>query len=152
MPFVLLGLLIQIYQGGLLGLGKGLGALMIPMVILFPLFLLRMLPAGDIKLFGAIGALTGITFVAHTFIYGFFIAGLYGLLLFIRHKIFLERMTYFYRYILRLILTKHYEPYHKTTQKNSQKETTTYQYPLAGFIALGAILHVFLLNKGFMLY
>lgn len=163
MPFVLLGIMLQVYQAGFKGLANGLWALFIPLLILFPLFLLRMLPAGDIKLFGAIGAITGLPFVAHTFIYGFFIAAFYGVLLLIRQGIFLERMTYFYRYILKLILTGRYQPYHESTQKNNHNETnynktndnkmtTTYQYPLAGFIALGAILHALLLSEGLILF
>jgi prepilin peptidase CpaA len=81
---LLTGLIINIATDGLYGLASSLLAALLPAAALFVLFALRMLGAGDIKLFCAIGAIMGVRFAAYAIIFSFLSGGVMalGLMLF----------------------------------------------------------------------
>ena len=56
---VVLGLLCQVWLAGLGGLGQGLMGMGLGLGLLFPMYLLGFMGAGDVKLMGAVGALLG---------------------------------------------------------------------------------------------
>lgn len=75
LPLVL-GVLIAVLSNGLVGLKSSVFGIIIPFVALFLFFALKMLGAGDIKLFCTIGAIMGVNFVINNIIYSFFVAGI----------------------------------------------------------------------------
>ena len=75
LPPLLLGLVISVLSNGLDGLKSSVLGTIIPFVALFLFFALKMLGAGDIKLFCTIGAIMGVNFVINNIIYSFFAAG-----------------------------------------------------------------------------
>lgn len=70
-----LGIFISIFNDGLYGLKDSLLGILLPFVFLFIFFALRMIGAGDIKLFCTIGAIMGFKFIENNIIYTFFVAG-----------------------------------------------------------------------------
>lgn len=89
-----------------------------PFAILFPLYVLRMMGAGDIKLFCSIGALTGINnilvCIAYSFLIGLFIA--LGIMLMRRN--FGSRLKKIYFYFKSCFLSGRIMPYEKMSAEN----------------------------------
>jgi prepilin peptidase CpaA len=83
---VLLGLIINAYMYGFQGLKSSLFGIAVPVVLLFVLFYLKLIGAGDIKLFSAIGALMGYKFILYAMTYSFIFAGILSLFRLLQNK------------------------------------------------------------------
>lgn len=75
LPAALLGLLLNTYFTALDGFILALQGWLVPVALLFVLFALRMLGAGDIKLFAAVGALMGYCFALGAIVFYLFRGG-----------------------------------------------------------------------------
>jgi len=60
------------FMNALLGFAAGFG-------LLLPLYIFKAVGAGDVKLFGGIGALTGMSFVLSAIVYALMLAGIIGI-------------------------------------------------------------------------
>ena len=69
---LILGLAISLLTGGIAGIKDSLLGVIVPFILLFLFFAMRMFGAGDIKLFCTIGAIMGL----NNIIYSFFLAGI----------------------------------------------------------------------------
>lgn len=78
--WIISGLVINLFMGGLKTFFYSLVGGLIPMAVLMILFKLGILGAGDIKLFGAVGTFVGLN-IYWIVIYSFLLCGLYGVLL-----------------------------------------------------------------------
>lgn len=97
MSSILSGLIVHLILGGIagfstaaIGLGVGFGLMMI-------LYLLGAVGAGDVKIFGGIGAWTGALFTMQVMLYSILISGAIGLLILIyrrRAAVFRMRRSY----------------------------------------------------------
>lgn len=77
---ILTGLSASIYVKGVMeGIKCSVIGVIVPVVILFILFLLRFLGAGDIKLFSAVGAFTGIS-ILKIILYAFISGGVISII------------------------------------------------------------------------
>ncbi len=87
-PFVLAtlasGLAINSIFGGLAGLYASLGGCALAFVLMFLLHIFGAMGAGDVKLFAAVGAVTGASFVLPTFLVVILTGGLLGVVSIIR--------------------------------------------------------------------
>lgn len=115
-------------------------------ILLFPLFILRILPAGDIKLLGAIGAIMGLRFTSNAFIYSIFIAGVISLIILIRRQLFLSRFLYLYNYIKRTILLRKIQPYN-----DFQDNQSKHFIPLSYFFGLGTVINLIAEHLGYFI-
>lgn len=75
-----LGLIQCIYIGGMSGVLQGFAALGLALLLTVPLVLLKVLGAGDMKLFAVLGLMTSASAVIHVFIYSFVWAAIFGLM------------------------------------------------------------------------
>lgn len=96
----LMGLAFRYHQGGLAAAGEGMISIIISILAGWPLFLIRGLGAGDIKLFSVIGGFYGLFFLARTFVLLIFFAGIISLIRLFHKKIFLNRIHYLFYYFL----------------------------------------------------
>lgn len=110
-PFILIGLITNLYLDGLDGLTSSFKGIIIPIALLILLFILRMLGAGDIKLFSAIGSIMGLEFVTYTIIYSFIAGGVMALSTIIIRKNGIKRLVYLFQYIKSCFLTMSALPY-----------------------------------------
>jgi len=117
-PFTLIGLMTNLYSNGLEGLLFSLKGMIIPVLLLIIFFALRMLGAGDIKLFSAIGAIMGLGFVLQAIIYSFLTGGVIALLIIIARKNGMKRFKYFFQYLKSCFLTVSILPYTDFNDKN----------------------------------
>lgn len=78
LPTVLSGIVINYSAYSLQGLKSSVLGIVLPIILLGIFFYLRLIGAGDIKLFCAIGALLGWNFVVNTMIYSLILAGIFA--------------------------------------------------------------------------
>lgn len=82
----------------------------------FPLFRLRMIGAGDVKLMAIIVGFLGFKTGAIVIWYGFFIGAVLALLKMLVCRNLRRRLTFFFAYIRRLFLTKEPVPYYQASR------------------------------------
>ena len=126
--FILIGVGLELWQNGLKGGSIAVVAMIIPILILFPLFALRMLGAGDIKLFASIGAIMGSGFVLNAMVYSFLSGGLMALLLMILRKNGRERLRHLIAYMKTCFLTLSLQPY---TDFNDKSDGAKFRFSYA---------------------
>lgn len=133
LAFILVGLLANLFENGWTGILDSLWGITFPVMVLFPLFLLKMLGAGDIKCFSAIGAIMGAEFVTYSMIYSFIAGGVIALIIMALNKNALQRFGYLISYLKVSLLTLSLSEY-----DNLQKSKGAFRFTYAIF--LGVIL------------
>lgn len=84
--FMSLGAVAWVLGHGAMGLWYSLGPSVLILALLFPLFILRALAGGDIKLFSAISGIVGIEHFVPIFILSLLAGGIVGLMIWIRRR------------------------------------------------------------------
>lgn len=133
--FIIIGMLYNLILNGPLNLYPSLLGLIIPFIILFPLYISRMLGAGDIKLFCALGAFMGFKLVLISIAYSFIVGAFIAIILMLRRKNLLQRFKYFYIYIKSCLLCLSIIPY---SDFNIRRDGSKMHFTVP--IALGTIL------------
>lgn len=82
------------------------------LILFFPLFLFRMMGAGDCKLLALIGGYLGIADGLQVMFYGFLTAAIWSLLYMFRKKILIKRFHYFLSYVVVTLRTGQISPYY----------------------------------------
>ena len=125
--FFLTGFFWQMGANGIAGtLSGGLG-LLLPCVLLFPLFYFRMLGAGDIKLFSGLGIFLGVTAVFKLILCSLFLGGLLSFAFLISCGNLRERISYFIHYFYQYFVTGQSRPY---IRKGKQVENFHFTVPI----------------------
>ncbi|MDP4094486.1 MAG: A24 family peptidase [Bacillota bacterium] len=115
--FSVLGMLTNLIISGFNGLASSVLGWLFPVVLLFILYALRMLGAGDIKFFSAVGAIAGWHFVIPAIIYSFVFGGIEGLFILVFDKNASNRFNVFYTYVKSCFLSlslMEYEGFNKS--------------------------------------
>lgn len=89
-------------------------------VIWFPLFRLRMIGAGDIKLMALTAGYLGFSAGAGVMMYGFFIGAILAFLKMLMCRNLRQRLGYFFAYIRRLFQTREAVPYYKASRDGKE--------------------------------
>ncbi len=105
MLFSLAGILCSFIERGVEGIIFSLVGWVVPVALLFMLFVARMLGAGDIKLFAAIGAVMGCDFAVKSILYSFLIGGCMCLVLLCMRKNAKKRFLYLWTYMCTCLRT-----------------------------------------------
>ena len=105
------GLMIQVFAHGLWGVGYFLGNSSVPVILLYLLFQMRVLGAGDIKLFSMIGSILTTGELCRCMIYSFFAAGAGAVLFLFADQRRWQRLRYAVWYLCRFLKTGRLEPY-----------------------------------------
>lgn len=115
-----LGVGCQFAERGVAGLLYFLAGAMLPILLLWLLFLFRMLGAGDIKLLAVVGGFLGPAHIWDFLWATLLLAGVISLLLLLRRGNFISRFYYFYCYISEYIKTGKRVSYIQENQKEGQ--------------------------------
>ena len=86
---------------------------LLPVVLLFPLFCCRMMGAGDLKLYGLVCSVCGVTGWFQCFAYSILLGALFALIKMAYYRNFRERFSYFWCYLLETFHTKAIRPYYQ---------------------------------------
>lgn len=116
--FLLTGIIINFVTGGVLGLSDSIYGLLIPLV-LFPLFALKMLGAGDVKAFCAIGSIIGFKLCVYTILFSFLSGGIIaiGFMLFRKNAVY--RFGQFFKYFKQCFYMQKLLPYEQFKDEKS---------------------------------
>jgi len=133
------GLILNFITSGFEGFALALLASIIPAVLLIALFALRMLGAGDIKLFCAIGAIMGIQFVFYAMAFSFLAGGVMAIGLMIARRNLIQRLKHIALYIRTVFFTQSFTPY---TNFGDKSDGAKFHFSLA--IAAGCAIQLVL--------
>ncbi|GMQ57658.1 hypothetical protein AN1V17_20530 [Vallitalea sediminicola] len=100
------GLIVNCAQLGVTGLVNWLIGISLPILILFILFILRTLGAGDIKLIGVIGGLLGINFLAKSSLYILIAAAIMALIKMIVKRNLAIRFKHFFNFLHNIFINR----------------------------------------------
>lgn len=115
--------------GGILSFGI---QAMLFLAIFFPLFLFRMMGAGDIKIMALIGGSLGISDGFSVLFYGLTVSAVWSLLYMIQNRLFLKRINYFLNYFKQFYQTGKISPYYQ-----ADRDKTEAGFCLAPFLWCG---------------
>ena len=110
---ILTGYAYHIYTEGVCGIVICTVYALIPVVLLFLLFLIHALGAGDIKLFSAIACLGGQSLFFHTFLYSFLVGAVYALFKLCYHRNLISSLMHFKEYLGRVMVERKCIPYRR---------------------------------------
>ncbi len=105
-----MGILYAGYRAGWNGLLDSIAGIGLPVALLFILFQLRMLGAGDIKLFAVIGGMIGHQ-VLDVMLYSFLAGGILSAIQMVVHRSLVSRMKWFWNYIQTCLKARQIIPY-----------------------------------------
>lgn len=134
-PFLLGGFIINGYLAGMAGILDSLLASLIPILVLGVFFILKMLGAGDIKLFSAIGAIMGVTFIINDLVYSALAGGFIALLILVLRQNTQERFKYLFNYLKHCLLMHSLPPY-----STFSGEYNDSKLPYVSAIAIGTMI------------
>lgn len=106
-----LGLLSQFYAYGVWGMGVFLVNVSIPVILLYLLFLMRALGAGDIKLFSVISSIWNLKIACITIAAGFLAAALMSFCKLIYYRNLFSRLYIFWNYLCQTLVSGKIEKY-----------------------------------------
>lgn len=89
----------HVYENGWTGVPMFFFYIFLPILLLFPLFLIKGLGAGDIKLFSVIGSFYGAGFCLKSIAAAFFAAGILSVIHLIKYKQVFYRFRYLISYL-----------------------------------------------------
>lgn len=93
---------------------------LVPVLLLIIFFALRMLGAGDIKLFAAIGSIMGLEFVLYNMAYSFLAGGVIALGILTVNRNGAQRFRHLWRYLKSCFLTLSLQPYTNFEDKSDR--------------------------------
>ena len=112
------GLALNGLQRGLFGILGSLLAAVVPATVLIMLFVLRMIGAGDIKLFCAIGSIMGIEFILYAMLFSFLAGGFIALAIMLGRRNVKERFAHIATYLRSVYLSHALIPYTNFNDKS----------------------------------
>ncbi len=112
----------------------------VALAVLFPLFIYRMIGAGDIKIIGLVFAYLGPVAGAAALLPGFLIGGVWSFVKMAAKGILFKRLSYFVEYIKRMCQTGRLTAYY-----NSARDGYEVVIPLGFCIFLGMLVYIILL-------
>lgn len=108
---VIAGLVTNLILSGLVGLMDSMAGIIVPILVLFVLYIPRFLGAGDLKLFGAIGSIMGMKFALCSLACSFIAGGVMAIILIGIRKNGFQRFKYLFNYLKSCLLTLKPEKY-----------------------------------------
>lgn len=115
--FTAIGIAVNIAFYGFQGLLSSICGIMLPFFLLLFLFAARMLGAGDIKLFCAIGSIMGWRYVLYCMAFSFIAGGVIALSIMLKGKNVVNRIKYFISYLKCCLLSASIMPYSDFSMK-----------------------------------
>lgn len=105
------GMAVQLSRYGGLGIIFFLRNISVPVIVLYLLFQMRVLGAGDIKLFSMIGSMVTLQELYRSMVFGFVAGGLFALIVFWRDPYRWKRLFCAAEYLMGLLRDRQFRPY-----------------------------------------
>lgn len=130
------GFLLRLVIEGKAGVISFLAGSLFPVILLFVLFLFRIIGAGDVKLMAVTGGFLGIHSILRCIIITFILSAGFALIKILKYHNLRNRMQYLANYLSKLMKTKKLEPYY---QESMEDKHILY---MSVFIFLSVILYL----------
>lgn len=117
--FAIIGIIYNLVFGSLQNFYSSILGMTVPFIILLPLYINKMLGAGDIKLFCALGAFVGFNLIIVSIGYSFIAGAIIAIILMLARKNMLQRFKYFFQYIRSCLLCLTLIPYDDLSVKQN---------------------------------
>lgn len=114
-----------------------LQAVFLPLLLLFPLFRIGVLGAGDIKLFSVIGCFFSLQEELYLIFLSFTAGAILGVFFLWKNRNFRERMYYLFSYLKSILVTGHFELYDSDVGVKASNYKIHFTLP----IFIGVLLH-----------
>ncbi len=114
---IFIGCFFQIQEWGWKGVGVFLINVSLPVILFYLLFLIRVLGAGDIKLFSMIGSIWGLQVLCTTIILSFFVAAILSLCKTLYHHNLISRLRVFGEYMNNTLASRQLQRYPQESQE-----------------------------------
>lgn len=88
-----------------------ISGMLVPLAVLFPLFLGKMLGTGDIKVFAVLGSMMGVRWILVCMAWSFMIGAAASVPVLLLRCDVKERFLYFFTYLNHVLITKTFPPY-----------------------------------------
>lgn len=108
---ICLGVFWEIRSFGATGIPRFAAGFLLPLFLLYPLFFIRALGAGDLKLLAVIGGFLGVRDLIPCMVFTFCFGACMALAILIARRSLAARLHYFFQYFQRLIRTGEILPY-----------------------------------------
>lgn len=142
----LLGLLYRMINYGVVGgLTEFVKGVILPVVILYILFVFRMLGAGDIKLISVIGGFCGTGFSLRVFVAALFAGSILSIVRCIQHGYLWNRLEYFREYVTDFIINKQVKAYYL---RERDGDSVVIPFSVSIGIGYAVIVFIFGINGG----
>ena len=115
---IVTGFFVQIWESGYRGLILSVLQIFFPVIILFLLFLMHALGAGDIKLFSVIGSIWNLKVLCYCMLFSFVTGAIISLVKLLYQKNLFARLIYFFKYIVRCLGAKRILIYREQSEGN----------------------------------
>lgn len=117
---VFCGLIDAVWRGGGEGLFWGMIYMVIPVFLLYPLFMIGCMGAGDLKLFAVIGSFLPVRELMLCLAAAFSFGAVFALLKMIKERNFIERMKYMISYFAEVMKTGIWKIYEESPDPGGQ--------------------------------
>lgn len=128
------GLIFQLYVFGAMGIMSFLAGIAVPFAVSYALFLFRMVGAGDIKLFMALGSVAGFPRNLRIMLWSVICGGIISVFIMWRRTGFMPRFSYLFSYLRDFVRTGVRKPYRK-----EGKSVENFHFTVAIFAAVLAL-------------
>lgn len=139
MTGIIIGIYMQYSQYALIGIMRASGGIVIPILLLYPLFLIRALGAADIKLFCVIGAFVTLENLFHIMIGAFLFGAIISLAKMLIQKSIYYRMQFLANYIQKTIKNGQVELYHGKTLDRKSVIPFALPITISVFLKIGGV-------------
>lgn len=126
----------RLLEQGIVSVGISFGCMLIPFLLLFPLFVMRMIGAGDIKLLCMLAFIMRPGQVIFLLFYACLTGGLWAMVKMIRDKSLIRRFLYLKNYVAGRVTMGAVEKYF--SKEDGYKDTISFALP----IGLSYLLHL----------
>ena len=115
------GCFISYMYGGIGMLLEGLLGMVLPIVLLYPVFVIGGMGAGDLKLFAVVGSYLGIKGITISFVSAFIVGATISLVKMLCFRNFKERIYYFFSYLSDLFIEGKWQLYETSKGQASEE-------------------------------
>lgn len=137
---ILLGIFFRIRESGWHDIGHIGASMFLPFILLYPIYKIGGLGAGDVKLFVMTGSFLTEKRVLYAMLFAFVAGAVISIAKLASERNFKERMRYFYSYLLDVMVTgqwKLYEENKKWNRENYKRNKIHFALPICISVMLG---------------
>lgn len=134
------GFILHSYMTGWSGLSFAAGGMGVGLIVFALLYSIGAVGAGDVKLFGAIGALMGVEFTLYSMMYSIVFAGIIGVVILMFRQEFFSRLTDVYYYFIGLWLNRDVRSFQY--KGRNKKLTFPFMYAVLPAVSLTSYLFI----------